>query len=255
MPEKEILIDWRTNFFRVSNEIFEYNLTPKEITVYTLLCRYANNNNTESFPSYEHISEKTGMGRTTTYKAVSVLCNKGLIKKISGRKGKSNRYYLLDLRSSEYELSKEDIVHIVNVPSTHSEPTPVQHVNSKKTYIKKTKEKDLSISAKAEKEDPEKVLMKEKSDKLFSWAYNLAKENNRLPLNEAQKKRWVFANKKLAKDWVNHYIDDLDAIRKIMDYCEDDPYWSSNFKSLNQFETMKGQLQDQYFKSNNQRRR
>jgi len=149
--------DRRENYFRVSNSIFNCDLSAYEISVYCVLCRFANNTNTESFPGLKKISKMVNVSKPTIIKAINGLVKKGIILKKSGYTGKSNRYFLISLNIKKdvifSEINSENNNEIVNdayhggkggLPSSkRGLPVVVNDVYPKKTNIKRLKEKDL----------------------------------------------------------------------------------------------------------------
>lgn len=131
------IIDLRECHFRVSNHIFNNGLSVYELGVYFCLCRYANNKNTESFPSITTLQKMLNISRPKVIESLKKLVEEKLIHKKQGHTGKSNRYYLLDLPSKRHLL-----VNTINQGSKPHLPEVVNPVNPKKTHIKKTNEKD-----------------------------------------------------------------------------------------------------------------
>lgn len=142
MNELEI-IDIREHYFKVSNHIYDHDLSIYELGVYTCLCRFANNDNTESFPSISTIQKMLKISRPKVINSIKQLVEKQIVYKKMGHTGKSNRYYLLNLPSKRHLLVNE-----INQGSKPHLPTSkprlpevVNEVYSKKTYIKKTNKK------------------------------------------------------------------------------------------------------------------
>jgi len=139
MRQELEIVDLREKYFKVSNQIFEEKLDIYEIGVYSVLCRFANNDSSESFPSITRIQEMLKVSRPKIVKTLKSLTEKGIIHKKSGNKGYSNRYYLMSLPSK-----RELLVNEINQPSKPQLPQVVNEVNSIKTNNKKTNNKDYT---------------------------------------------------------------------------------------------------------------
>lgn len=70
-----------TNYFKVSNNIFELGLSIQQIVVVTYISR-CENNNSKAFPSYTTIAEKCGMGVSTAKRTIKELVELGLLSKV-----------------------------------------------------------------------------------------------------------------------------------------------------------------------------
>jgi DNA-binding MarR family transcriptional regulator len=143
------IVDRREHYFKVSNHIFNQELNVYEIGVYSCLCRFADNDSTESFPSITKIQKMLNVSRPKVVSSIKSLVEKKIIFKKMGHTGKSNRYYLLNLPSKQQLL-----VNDINQGSKPHLPTSkprlpevVNEVNSIKTYSKKTNKKDLGKKA------------------------------------------------------------------------------------------------------------
>lgn len=143
MNQEIEIIDLREKYFKVSNQIFEENLDIYEIGVYSVLCRFANNNNSESFPSISRLQSMLKVSRPKIINTLKSLTDKGIIHKKTGNTGYSNRYYLMSLPSKREKLvntinytSKQDLP-----PSKPRLPEVVNEVYSKKTNTKRLREK------------------------------------------------------------------------------------------------------------------
>lgn len=78
-----------TNYFKVSNNIFELGLSIQQIVVVTYISR-CENNNSKAFPSYTTIAEKCGMGVSTAKRTIKELVELGLLSKVVRKtKGKN----------------------------------------------------------------------------------------------------------------------------------------------------------------------
>lgn len=139
---------------------------------------------------------------------------------------------------------------VTNNPSSNYNPsTKSSYSDSEKSQQPKPKKESIEDLKKIpESQLTRDQLIKVKADKLANWSYEKAKENHRLPVGDTALKKFYFSNEKLATNWIKEYIDDLGKIAKIIDYCETDEYWRDNYKNLNNFNTMRTQLQEKAFK-------
>ena len=98
------------NFFMLPNEIFSFELKPREFIVLCCLLRYADRETLSCFPSRRTIAKECRMDRKTVDSAIARLCLLGLVKKTARRRKDgaktSNMYYLADLLNFG-ELSME----------------------------------------------------------------------------------------------------------------------------------------------------
>ncbi len=145
-----------------------------------------------------------------------------------------------DIRPLEIELDIEKEIEL--------EIGNTLEANASESLPPKSKPKLSELKLKPDNELTRDELILVKTDKLFTWAYDRAKINGKLPVGKSALEKWIFAGKKTARNWVEEYIDDLGKIAKIIEYCETDPYWDVNFKNLTQFNTIRTQLQEKYFK-------
>lgn len=101
---KPILDFRKRKFFRMTKAIMHDDvneLKPVDIVVYSVLCMYADNDDTSSYPSVETISEKARCSKRTTHRAINTLKKAGYID-VRNRKDSrgfktSNQYILLDV--------------------------------------------------------------------------------------------------------------------------------------------------------------
>jgi DNA-binding MarR family transcriptional regulator len=133
MKQEIEIIDLREKYFRVSNQIFNEDLDIYEVGIYTVLCRFANNDSSESFPSISRLQEMLKVSRPKVIKTLKSLTEKGIIHKKQGNTGFSNRYYLMSLPSK-----RELLVNEINQPSKPELLGVVTEVNPIKTKVKKT---------------------------------------------------------------------------------------------------------------------
>jgi len=89
------------NFFMVSNRIFEFDLKPKDFTVYCCLVRHCDNDDHSCFPSRKLIAKECGIDKKTVDTALDNLINIGLVKKVHRKRSdgskRSNLYYVTRL--------------------------------------------------------------------------------------------------------------------------------------------------------------
>ena len=89
------------NFFMVSNRIFEFDLKPKDFTVYCCLVRHCDNEDYSCFPSRKLIAKECGIDKKTVDTALNNLINIGLVKKVHRKRAdgskQSNLYYVTRL--------------------------------------------------------------------------------------------------------------------------------------------------------------
>jgi predicted transcriptional regulator len=143
------LIDIREKFFRISNQIFDQDLNINEIGVYCVLCRYMSNDKKMCFPSISTISNMLKISTRTVIRSIHNLVKKEIIIKQKGYNHNSNKYYLLNLKPDlseiiEMKSDTESLVTESHMKSDTESLSKVTQSHPKKTYIKKTKEKDLT---------------------------------------------------------------------------------------------------------------
>lgn len=102
--DKPILDFRKRKFFRMTRAIIDdesVDLKPVDITVYSVLCMYADNNDMASYPSVETIARKSRCSIRTTQRSLRNLEEAGYIdikNRYDGRGFKtSNQYILLDV--------------------------------------------------------------------------------------------------------------------------------------------------------------
>lgn len=105
-------------FIKMSNKIFDYNLSPKALFVYTFLCNKVNCLRSTT-ATYQQISTACNIDSKTVKTAISELKNKGLVTKqnrFNSRGFLANRYYVKNLVQNnkswfkiEREVFKTDI--------------------------------------------------------------------------------------------------------------------------------------------------
>ena len=136
--------DRRGGFLWVSNKVFDYfaaDLNPTTFMVYLALCRLANNDDQDCYPSQDHIGKMIGVTGRTVRDSIARLQEMKLIS-IRAEVGKSNAYTL---------LKTPEVFSGVQAGS-QSPPTPEikrqdpgSQLPPNKTY-NKTKEQDLGFS-------------------------------------------------------------------------------------------------------------
>ncbi len=162
-----------------------------------------------------------------------------------------NDVYLMDTKCIQNEYTSDTQVRLGEVRIELEKELykgEELEANASESLPHKSKPKLSELKLKPDHELTRDELILVKTDKLFTWAYDRAKINGKLPVGKSALEKWIFAGKKTARNWVEEYIDDLGKIAKIIEYCETDPYWDVNFKNLTQFNTIRTQLQEKYFK-------
>lgn len=102
--EKPILDFRKRKFFRMTRAVIDdesIELKPVDITVYAVLCRYADNDDMSSYPSIETLARKSRCSERTVYRSIDTLKDAGYIDIINrfDKRGfkTSNQYILLDV--------------------------------------------------------------------------------------------------------------------------------------------------------------
>ena len=130
------------NFTIIENEIIDdiERFDKNDLLCYMVLCRFANNETGECYPSYKTIAEKMRVGVSTAIKAIKSLESKGAIK-IHSRKNEnggdtSNLYVIQNINDENKKAS--------TVPPVKAENKNIKDNNSihknKKKYTKNIKE-------------------------------------------------------------------------------------------------------------------
>ncbi len=91
-------------FFKMSNAIFHYGLTPNQLAVYSYMVCCAGQRD-HCWPSVKTISACCGLSENTVRKAISALSQNGFIRKTTTRqelrngrwRQSNNHYYILPL--------------------------------------------------------------------------------------------------------------------------------------------------------------
>lgn len=99
--EKPILDFRKCSFFRMTRAVVDEDsveLKPVDIAVYAVLCMYADNNDTSSYPSVETIAKKARCSERTAYRSLSILKTVGYIETIIRKDNRgfreTNSYYI-----------------------------------------------------------------------------------------------------------------------------------------------------------------
>lgn len=92
----------RSGFLWIPNALFDLyikTLQPSSILVYMALAKKADNETQQCYPSYETISEMTGLSRSAVATGIQELREKNLIhwQNLPGKQGRRNCYTLLDI--------------------------------------------------------------------------------------------------------------------------------------------------------------
>ena len=130
------------NFTIIENEIIDdiERFDKNDLLCYMVLCRFANNETGECYPSYKTIAEKMRVGVSTAIKAIKSLESKGAIK-IHSRKNEnggdtSNLYVIQNINDENKKAS--------TVPPVKADKENIKSNNSihknKKKYTKNIKE-------------------------------------------------------------------------------------------------------------------
>ena len=156
---KDNLRDGRVkNWFYLENDLLDReDLTIYEKTVYIVIARYVNSENT-AFPSYETIAKKGSMAKVQAMRVVKSLIKKGLLKK-DARKNKinggstSNLYTLLNPKP--YNENKKEGVSVrypggipqISGVVSHRYPNNTNIKNTSLNNVNRASSKEVHISA------------------------------------------------------------------------------------------------------------
>lgn len=105
MTSKKPVLDFRKRkFFRMTRAIFDdvsFELKPVDITVYAVLCMYADNNDMTAYPSVDTLAEKARCSTRTARRSLYTLEEAKYIEIRERRDTRgfqtSNQYVLLDV--------------------------------------------------------------------------------------------------------------------------------------------------------------
>ena len=169
------------NFTIIENEIIDdiERFDKNDLLCYMVLCRFANNETGECYPSYKTIAEKMRVGVSTAIKAIKSLESKGAIK-IHSRKNEnggdtSNLYVIQNINDENKKAS--------TVPPVKAENENIQSNNSihknKKKYTKNIKENNGN-----------KVLHNKHNDSVNNNFTNYGEKELESMLREKQKEKF-----------------------------------------------------------------
>ena len=169
------------NFTIIENEIIDdiERFDKNDLLCYMVLCRFANNETGECYPSYKTIAEKMRVGVSTAIKAIKSLESKGAIK-IHSRKNEnggdtSNLYVIQNINDENKKAS--------TVPPVKAENENIKDNNSihknKKKYTKNIKENNGN-----------KVLHNKHNDSVNNNFTNYEEKELESMLREKQKEKF-----------------------------------------------------------------
>lgn len=169
------------NFTIIENEIIDdiERFDKNDLLCYMVLCRFANNETGECYPSYKTIAEKMRVGVSTAIKAIKSLESKGAIK-IYSRKNEnggdtSNLYVIQNINDENKKAS--------TVPPVKAENKNIKDNNSihknKKKYTKNIKENNGN-----------KVLHNKHNDSVNNNFTNYEEKELESMLREKQKEKF-----------------------------------------------------------------
>lgn len=102
--EKTVLDFRKRKFFRMTRAVVfdeDNTLKPVDIAVYSVLCMYADNDDTSSYPSVETIAKKARCSMRTVHRSLDTLKETGYIDIINRNDARglrtSSQYILLDV--------------------------------------------------------------------------------------------------------------------------------------------------------------
>ena len=168
------------NFTIIENEIIDdiERFDKNDLLCYMVLCRFANNETGECYPSYKTIAEKMRVGVSTAIKAIKSLESKGAIK-IHSRKNEnggdtSNLYVIQNINDENKKAS--------TVPPVKAENENIQSNNSihknKKKHTKNIKENNGN-----------KVLHNKHNDSVNNNFTNYGEKELEKMIQDSQEKR------------------------------------------------------------------
>ena len=168
------------NFTIIENEIIDdiERFDKNDLLCYMVLCRFANNETGECYPSYKTIAEKMRVGVSTAIKAIKSLESKGAIK-IHSRKNEnggdtSNLYVIQNINDENKKAS--------TVPPVKAENKNIKDNNSihknKKKYTKNIKENNGN-----------KVLHNKHNDSVNNNFTNYGEKELEKMIQDSQEKR------------------------------------------------------------------
>ena len=168
------------NFTIIENEIIDdiERFDKNDLLCYMVLCRFANNETGECYPSYKTIAEKMRVGVSTAIKAIKSLESKGAIK-IHSRKNEnggdtSNLYVIQNIND---ENKKASTVPPVKAENKNIKDNNSIHKNEKK-YTKNIKENNGN-----------KVLHNKHNDSVNNNFTNYGEKELEKMIQDSQEKR------------------------------------------------------------------
>ena len=168
------------NFTIIENEIIDdiERFDKNDLLCYMVLCRFANNETGECYPSYKTIAEKMRVGVSTAIKAIKSLESKGAIK-IHSRKNEnggdtSNLYVIQNIND---ENKKASTVPPVKAENKNIKDNNSIHKNEKK-YTKNIKENNVN-----------KVLHNKHNDSVNNNFTNYGEKELEKMIQDSQEKR------------------------------------------------------------------
>lgn len=168
------------NFTIIENEIIDdiERFDKNDLLCYMVLCRFANNETGECYPSYKTIAEKMRVGVSTAIKAIKSLESKGAIK-IHSRKNEnggdtSNLYVIQNIND---ENKKASTVPPVKADKENIKSNNSIHKNEKK-YTKNIKENNGN-----------KVLHNKHNDSVNNNFTNYGEKELEKMIQDSQEKR------------------------------------------------------------------
>lgn len=169
------------NFTIIENEIIDdiERFDKNDLLCYMVLCRFANNETGECYPSYKTIAEKMRVGVSTAIKAIKSLESKGAIK-IHSRKNEnggdtSNLYVIQNIND---ENKKASTVPPVKADKENIKSNNSIHKNEKK-YTQNIKENNGN-----------KVLHNKHNDSVNNNFTNYGEKELESMLREKQKEKF-----------------------------------------------------------------
>ena len=117
-------------YYTVSNEVFNYKLSPICFYVYSYLCKCKDRQTSLCYPSKKTIAENCGISKSSVSRAVKTLADCGIIMVIpSYKRGRqrNNNYFVGELSTKLCTgVSGADNEGVTNnPPQYHTEPTGV----------------------------------------------------------------------------------------------------------------------------------
>ena len=139
----------RFNFTIIENDIIDdiERFDKNDLLCYMVLCRFANNETGECYPSYKTIAEKMRVGVSTAIKAVKSLIDKGVVE-VQQRKNEnggdtSNLYTIVNI-NKDNENKKASTVPPVKANKENIKSNNSISQNNKKYASKKEENKVLN---------------------------------------------------------------------------------------------------------------